>query len=143
MDYYFKELIKRFNTVRKIQLEIKAKNEEIKNLAVLASGCQSYITGMPRGSGIKDKVGDTVAKITDLQLEILEDVDKLVDEKKICLQAINQLEETQLRAIMVQYYVTGLTWSQVAENMDITEQWAQHQRDKAIQELKEIYEKKD
>lgn len=140
LDYYFEAAKEKLNKVRKIQFEIDSRKAEIEQLSVIAFGCQSNISGMPRGGGTSDKVGDTATKIADLQLEIRKEMNLLIDAKMMCLQAINRLDDTRLRSVLIQYYVTGQTWSQIAENMDITEQWAQKLRNAAINVVKHYFE---
>lgn len=136
MDYCFEKAKEKLNTVRKIQFEIDSRKAEIEQLSVIAFGCQSNISGMPRGGGKTDKVGDTATKIADLQLEIRKETDLLIDAKMMCLHAINRLDSTLERSVLIKYYVSGHIWSQISDELYISERWAKIIRNRAIEKIK-------
>lgn len=136
LDYCFEKAKEKLNTVRKIQFEIDSRKAEIEQLSVIAFGCQSNISGMPRGGGTSDKVGDTATKIADLQLEIRKETNLLIDAKMMCLQAINRLDSTLERTILIKYYVSGFTWTKISDELYISDRWAKIICNRAIEKIK-------
>lgn len=139
MDQQYEAAKQRLSSIRNIQYEIDAINDEIKQLSTVAFGCQSNISGMPRSGNTTDKVGDIATKIVDLQREILEIRERQIDQKQKCIQIINTLDGTYERAILLKYYVSGLTWPEVAEDLCMSERWAKIIRNRAIDKIKHLF----
>lgn len=72
------------------------------------------LTGMPHGSGVKDKVGDLAAEIADLD-EQIETLEWAVQEsEKHVLPFIDSIRDIQTRMIFRLRFVRGLSWKKVA-----------------------------
>lgn len=68
-------------------------------------------------SGSKDKLGDAVAKIVDLQNEINMAIDDFVDKKTEVCATIDSLQNPDHVALLHKRYVEYLTWEQIACDM--------------------------
>lgn len=99
-----------------LDAEIKLKEEQKKRLEELAESISSVID--PRGTGISDKVGWTVAKLVDAENEIREMIDSLIALKSNIEKAIEAVEDIKLRQILTLRYINGHTFEQIAEEMD-------------------------
>lgn len=105
-----KELSQLYHLNREIEMDIR-RLQELESR--VGPGVQ-VITGMPRGTGVADKVGDCAAEIADLR-GIIE------AKQRQCLYERNRLEryiscigDSLLRQIFTYRFVNGLPWSQVA-----------------------------
>lgn len=79
-----------------------------------AQGKAVTITGMPRGGGISDTVGQCAAEIADLKRSIEIKIQRSW-RQLVKLQAfINGVDDCQLQEILTLRYVNGLSWNQVA-----------------------------
>ena len=66
---------------------------------------------------IRDRVGDTVAKIADLEREINTDIDALVDLGREISDKIKSIGQDKLRQVLELHYLNGLSLDEVAERM--------------------------
>ena len=84
-------------------------------------------------SGSKDKLGDTVAKIVDLQDEINRAIDDFVDKKNEVCSVIENLQNPDHVALLHKRYVEYLTWEQIACDMHISYRHATRLHGRALQ----------
>lgn len=75
------------------------------------------LTGMPHGSGVKDKVGDLAVEIADLdtQIETLEWA--MQESEKRILPFIDSIRDIQTRMIFRLRFVRGMSWKTVADTV--------------------------
>lgn len=66
---------------------------------------------------IRDRVGDIVAKIADLEREINTDIDALVDLGREISDKIKSIGQDKLRQVLELHYLNGLSLDEVAERM--------------------------
>lgn len=95
------------------------------------------------GSGSKDKLGDTVAKIVDLQDEINRAIDEFVDKKNEVCAIIDSLQNPDHVALLHKRYVEYLTWEQIACDMHISYRHATRMHGRALQAIERIMTEKD
>lgn len=110
--------------------------DSLRNLALSITG--TWKEDVVHTSGVSDKIGNTVAKIIDLQNEIDENIDKLVDLKREIMKVIDQLEDSAMIDILYKRYFKYETWEQIALDMNFTYQWVCKLHGKALQEVKKI-----
>lgn len=105
------------------------------------------------GSGSQDKLGDTMAKIIDLQNEINADVDALIDKKREISATIEQLKDPdQMRVLHLLYFgvydpekaagVKYLNWEEIGIQMHMTARNAQIIHGRALQAVNELLKSK-
>lgn len=94
-------------------------------------------------SGSKDKLGDTVAKIVDLQDEINRAIDEFVDRKNEVCAIIDSLQNPDHVALLHKRYVEYLTWEQIACDMHISYRHATRMHGRALQAIERIMTEKD
>lgn len=95
------------------------------------------------GSGSKDKLGDTVAKIVDLQDEISRAIDEFVDRKNEVCAIIDSLQNPDHVALLHKRYVEYLTWEQIACDMHISYRHATRMHGRALQAIERVMIEKD
>ena len=117
---------------------INAKLLEKECIRALATKVTSNLSERVQGGG-SGGIENTVIKITELEIQINADIDKLVDLKEEATHIIDSLENNKHKAILSMYYVSNLTFEQVAENTDISSRWVRKIHEKALKKFEEIY----
>ena len=130
-----KEYLRRLKTLDNV---INAKLLEKERIRALATKVTSNLSERVQGSG-SGGIENTVIKITELEIQINADIDKLVDLKVEATQIIDSLENNKHKAVLSMYYVSNLTFEQVAENTDISSRWVRKIHEKALKKFEEIY----
>lgn len=130
-----KEYLKQLKTLDNM---INAKLLERERIRALATKVTSNLSERVQGSG-SGGIENTVIKITELEIQINADIDKLVDLKAEATQIIDSLEDNKHKVVLSMYYVSNLTFEQVAENTDISSRWVRKIHGKALKKFEEIY----
>lgn len=126
--------------IQKCDRMIENKLSEIDSLRGLAESVTStWKEDIVQSSGAGDELGDTVAKIVDLQNEINADIDKLVDLKREIMVVINQLE-APFCDLLYKRYFRFMKWEEIALEMGYTYQWVCQLHGKALLKVKELIE---
>ncbi|NBJ91623.1 DUF1492 domain-containing protein [Parablautia muri] len=103
----------------RLDQRINSKIEQVRSLNDLAAKCTSTITGMPgnpnRG---KDSIGDTIAKIVDLQEEINRDIDALVDLKAEIYSVIRAIDNVECQTLLELRYLSFMRWEEIAVQLN-------------------------
>ena len=103
-----------FNQIYKIDELIVAKKAEREMLMDAATKITAGMDGMPHGTDVADKVGNISAKIADLTGEI----DRLHERRDELMAVLESLPPDEYGALH-RHYIRGMTWEQVAEDMNI------------------------
>ena len=130
-----KEYLRQLKTLDNV---INAKLLEKERIRALATKVTSNLSERVQGSG-SGGIENTVIEITELEIQINADIDKLVDLKVEATQIIDSLENNKHKAVLSMYYVSNLTFEQVAENTDISSRWVRKIHEKALKKFEEIY----
>ena len=92
-----------------------AKAEEMLNSMISAASLGAQVlTGMPHGSGVRDKVGDLAIEIAELDSSADFLRKKIQAQEKAILPFINSIENFQTRMIFRLRFIRGMTWGEVA-----------------------------
>ena len=130
-----KEYLRQLKTLDNV---INAKLLEKERIRALATKVTSNLGERVQGGGFGG-IENTVIKITGLEIQINADIDKLVDLKAEATQIIDSLEDNKYKAILSMYYVSNLTFEQVAENTDMTFRWIHKLHGRALKEFEKKY----
>lgn len=130
-----KEYLRQLKTLDNI---INAKLLEKERIRALATKVTSNLGERVQG-GESGGIENIIIKITELEIQINADIDKLVDLKAEAIQIIDSLEDNKHKAILSMYYLSNLTFEQVAENTDISSRWVRKIHGKALKKFEEIY----
>jgi DNA-directed RNA polymerase specialized sigma subunit len=95
------------------------------------------------GSGSKDKLGDAVAKIVDLQDEINRAIDEFVEKKNEVCAIIDSLQNPDYVALLHKRYVEYLTWEQIACDMHVSYRHVTRMHGRALQAIERVMKEKD
>jgi RNA polymerase sigma factor (sigma-70 family) len=104
-----------FNQIYKIDELIVAKKAEREMLMDAATKITAGMDGMPHGTDVADKVGNISAKIADLTGEI----DRLHERRDELMAVLESLPPDEYGALH-RHYIRGMTWEEVAEDMNVS-----------------------
>jgi len=90
-------------------------------------------------SGVNDRLGETIAKIVDLESLILDEVNRLIDLKREIWDRINAMPDDDLRLVLQMRYINLKKWEQIAIDMGCTYQWAHTLHRRAIKLFSTVY----
>lgn len=97
--------------------EIEEQQRRLLELEVIATSGTSNITGMPRATGINDKIAKYAAEIADLKCLLDLNLKKCFYELNRLNRYIESVEDAEMRMILTFRYINGLPWEQVAMNI--------------------------
>lgn len=128
--------------IRDIDRKIENKQIQLDHLYDLAKS----ITVTPKEIDIQtspalDPLGDTIAKIVDLQDELNGDIDKYVDMKIEAMRLINQLNNSEWEHILIRRYINYDAWQDIADLMGISRQAVDKKHGIALVEFQKILDK--
>ena len=90
----------------------------------------SQITGLPRG-GASDWT-ETADRLIELERRVNSRTRELVRWKLAAMDAIDMVEEANLREVLELYYIDGYTWEQVATRMGVDLRWVYRLHGRAL-----------
>ena len=105
---------------RQIEKEIGRLLEERARWTALAEKMTPSLSGIPGGAGGGDRLGETVAKIVDLEREIGAKVDELVEHYRKIGEVVSQIPDAKEREVLLRRYMQGQSWEEIGEKMEIT-----------------------
>lgn len=114
------------NKIRYIDMMIDCKCEQIQKLRNRILSIGSPIGDKVQSSKDPDKFTDPISKIIELENEINNDIDKLVELKKIARNTIEQLENEVEKVILYKRYFENKSFEQISVEMGYS--WRQIHR---------------
>lgn len=118
---------------------IDSKLEELANLNSIVKRITPVMNTTGGGaSGNQDKLGDTIAKIVDLQAEINKDVDMFVDMKKEATALLKKVKNADFYKVLHMRYVQYKSFVQIAVEMNLTERGASKLNGRALQAFDKV-----
>lgn len=129
-----KEYLKSY---RKIGRELRSLSEEINQLRLSQIIPGIVSDGLPKSSGGSDLSG-YAARLDELEREFQAKVSALQQRRAEIEASIALMEDATERAVLRYYYLCGMAWEQVAEELHYTERHIYSLRNRAI----EHFEKK-
>lgn len=125
--------------VRLCDAHINNKLEELSRLKDMVLNITSTLRGdVVSGSGSKDKLGDAVAKIVDLEAEINEAVDAYIDKKREISKTIEQIKDPDQVQVLHKRYFEYLTWEQIACEIPMSYRNVCYVHGRALQAVAEL-----
>lgn len=94
-----------------------------------------------KSSSSQDKMGDTIAKIVDMEKEADDMIDKMLDIKQKIVSQIENIENTNYYDVLCSRYIGRMTFEEIAKKMNYS--WKQVHRihDLALEEFEKKYKK--
>lgn len=90
-------------------------------------------------SGTKDRVGDAVAKLVDLEREIDELVDKLIDKRRVITEQLEGLSDPDYYQILYLRYVERKSFCEISSAIDRPERTVKRFHDRGMSEFESRY----
>lgn len=63
-------------------------------------------------------VEDIIIKLCDLEAEITQEIDELIDKKRVAKEEIDKIEDVTLRSILTMRYLEMLKWEEIAVQLN-------------------------
>ena len=115
---------------------INSKLEQVESLNGLATKATTTLSDMPKDPNKgTSRLGDTIAKIIDLQEEINRDIDKLVDLKTEIVRTIKKIEDKELQVVLEKRYLCFESWERIAVEMNYSIQHIFRLHSKALKNI--------
>lgn len=122
--------------VRLYDININNRLEELSRIKCLATKITTTLkSDAVSGSGNMDKIGDAVAKIVDLEMEINHAIDDYVDMKKEVTAIINKITNPDYLEVIQKHYILYKSLEQIACEMGYTYRNVCYLHGKALQEV--------
>ena len=119
----------------KIENMLRARSD----LMTMATRVTPQLQTAPASSGGgKDKIGEAVAKIVDLERRIDREIDALVALKGAAIARLNRLTNKNHYNILFKRYVLGLTFEKIAEEMGYTYRGICYLHGRALQDFEKM-----
>ena len=129
--------------IRLCDTHINNKIAEVARLKELVTNITTALKeDVVSGSGSKDRLGDTVAKIVDLQDEINKAIDEYADKKRAVCEIIEALQNPEQIAVLHKRYVEDLTWEQIACDMNMSYRNVCYIHGRALQAVERLMDEK-
>lgn len=93
-----------------------------------------------QSSASSDKLGNLVARIVDLENEIISDSIKAVSDMQDRIATIEQIDDATEYDILYKRYVKHLTLQQVSEELNYTYEWICKLHGRALEKIQQIIE---
>ncbi len=124
----------------KIDDDINSKLEQIASLRELATKATTVISDMP-GSPNRNlhKMEDAIVKLTDLEAELNEDINRLATMKVDITRMIKRVSNRQERNVLEKRYLCYETWEQISVDMGYSIQHTFRIHDLGLQKIGEFF----
>lgn len=119
---------------RYLKNEAERLEEELAYWRSKAEKMTRELSGMPSGSGGRDKVPACVEKIWELERELSAKLAGMVEQRQAIERAIEALPDKQ-KQLMRYRYIDGMKWESIAEKMNRTTRWVEILHGRALQIL--------
>ncbi|MDO4281338.1 MAG: DUF1492 domain-containing protein [Peptococcaceae bacterium] len=104
--------------LRKTQAEIRALSEQVAMLRAEAQGVQAVtLRDMPKGGTARDAAA-AIAEALDLQAACAAQMEDLMRRRQEAMAVITKIERSELRSVLLLYYLGGKSWDQVADALN-------------------------
>lgn len=133
--------------VQRLQTIIEQKQQRIKEIRESASSVRAvrYDLEKVQGGGHSDRIGDSVAKIVDLETEVESDIVNLAYRHHEIIGQIHKLDNPKHIKILYKRYIEGKDLQTIADEIDFTYQYVLVLHGKALKAFemanKEILQK--
>lgn len=132
----FQSARERLESIKKLDELIDSKMAERDRIHALRINTVGSIDGVPRSSGITDKIGTLTVKLITLEEELDSLIDRYVDEKADIVTEIEGLPEREY-GVIHRYYIRRMTLEQVAEDIGYCTSQVWRIKEKGIEILDE------
>lgn len=89
-------------------------------------------------SGNQDSIGELVAKICDMQIELMDKRSDALDKMRRIEKTISQVENRTYRQILHMRYIENATWEKIAVALDRSYQWVCQLHGRALKAVEKL-----
>lgn len=132
-----KEFLRDVRSARDTIKALQSKSEEIESS--LTGKAVTY-DGTHVQSGAHDMMFEKLPEVVDLQKQIENEIRKLAKKESIALNLIERMDKWSYRAVMVYYYLQGMTLEATAERMGKSYTWICTTIRKAEDDFEKVWE---
>jgi RNA polymerase sigma factor (sigma-70 family) len=122
-----------FEEIAKIDELLVGKKAEWEEKMDMATKITAGMDGMPHGSDVTDKVANIGAEMA----EISSEMDALKERRKQLIKLLESLPAKQYGALH-RHYIRGMTWEEVAEDMNISVSTAKRYKNAGLEALEKM-----
>ena len=123
--------------IRHIIQEIEATQEHVRQLEDLATRITVQYGKERVQTSDGTTMADAIAKLVDLKRLLSRQVQAMCEAKTQALDLIDLVQDDRLRTVLRHRYMCGMTWEQIAVDLDITFQWVHVLHSRALAEIDE------
>ena len=121
--------------IRYTDMLIDSKLQQIKSIRERLCSATVSLGEKVQGSKDHDKFTDGVAKIIELEKAINADIDKLVEDKRIAREMIEELGDNVDKVILYRVYFERGKMSRIAHDLGYSKRWVETRCNEAIKKL--------
>ncbi len=109
--------------IRRLDKKINNKQMQLESLQELVTNITPILKDVNvQSNASQDRLGDTMAKIIDLQNEINNEIDLYINKKLEAIKLINTIGDDVSISILTQRYINYKRWDEIADNLSYTRQ---------------------
>jgi RNA polymerase sigma factor (sigma-70 family) len=127
--------------IKRLDEQIDAKIAEKERIRELMVNTVGSLDGMPRATGISDKVGNLTVKLISIEEELNAMIDEYVDRKAEVVRVLEQLPEREY-GVLHRYYIRRMTLEEAGEDYGYCTVQVWRIKKEAIQKLQDILDKR-
>lgn len=130
--------------IRLCDVHINTKLDELSKLKDMVTNITPVLRDdVVSTSGTKDKLGNTVSKIVDLQNEIDRDVDEFIKRRNEVCATIAELQNPGFISVLHKRYILQKTWDEIASDMNMSYRNVTRLHGRALQAIGKVIRKKE
>lgn len=136
------EIIEYLQQIRtsKVRLDhLKQEEQDLRELATRIAPIMSETGG--GGGGYRDRIGDTVQKIVDVQFEIADEIRECTRLRRRIERQIGKLKKAEQQEVLHKRYVLMQDWQTIADSMNYTYAGTVKLHGRALVEFQRIVER--
>ncbi len=109
--------LKRLQSYRALRGMIDFETERLQHLRDSATSTTSRLDGMPRASGYRDKIGELVPRITDVEEKLTAHIRTLCTEQQEIEKWISSIDDVRVKLIILLRFLDGLSWMEISDRL--------------------------
>ena len=115
---------------------------EVERLRTDAESMRINLDGMPRASGSKGRTEALAIQLADYESRLMQEASELYMQSMRIITEIGMLKDHKHQQLLYKRYIEGITWEQIAVDMDITWRHCHRLHKLALMEFEKIMQTK-